>query len=36
MDEGFSRQARQIFAGIILFQENFTRHGGKRTGQTVD
>ena len=34
--EGFFRQARRIFAGILcVLQENSTRHGGKRPGQTA-
>ena len=34
--EGLFRQARRIFAGILCgLQENSTRHGGKRPGQTA-
>ena len=34
--EGFFRQARRIFAGILcVLQENSTQHGGKRPGQTA-
>ena len=34
--EGLFRQARRIFAGILcVLQENSTRHGGKRPGQTA-
>ncbi|MDE6841024.1 MAG: hypothetical protein K2P49_09290, partial [Oscillospiraceae bacterium] len=34
--EGFSRQARRIFAGILcVLQENSTQHVGKRPAQTA-
>ena len=34
--EGFFRQARRIFAGILcVLQENSTQYGGKRPGQTA-
>ena len=36
LSEGFFRQARRIFAGILcVLQENSTQHGGKRPGQTA-
>ena len=36
MGEGFSRRSRQIFAGILdVFQENLTKNGAKRPGQTA-
>ena len=36
MGEGFSRQTRRVFAGMLgTFQENATRYGGKRPGHTV-
>ena len=36
MDEGFFRQTRHAFAGILcVLQENATQYGGKRPIQTV-
>ena len=36
MDEGFSRGTRTIFAGILdVLQENITKSGAKRPGQTA-
>lgn len=35
MDDVFSHQSRQIFAGILnVLQENLTKNHGKRTKQT--
>ena len=36
MGEGFFRQTRRVFAGILcVLQENATRYDGKRTVQTA-